>query len=201
MKKNTTKDTETHPIREFLGLSYQRWNEVNLMVQKTIRDSETWSTVLLKLADNPELTGVELPLAGGIFAELQMRKLRNVPPEAGLSHVGTPVDMHLIGSRARELPLFRTLEYVGLSGDELPIIRYVANIQPKTGTHLAEMLSKVYPAIQHLRPIGQVSGGFLAVGQSLLSAVNGDRWTVFTGQDAQWHDNPQTTIDPVRAIT
>jgi len=79
MKNTTKKDTEImHPVREHLGIDHKRWTEINGIVERTTRDSQTWGSVLIALSQNNELAGVEFILAGAIFSERQFRKIRQV---------------------------------------------------------------------------------------------------------------------------
>ena len=200
MTKKATKDTEIiHPIRQYLGLSYQRWTELNNIVKTTIKDCTSWSEVLVKLGENTTLSGIEYTISGGIFGELMLRKVRNIPQDAGLSSQDSePLRLNHVADRTAEFPLYRTLDHVGLIGDEQPRIVYIARQQPRIGVHIAEMLSIVYPGIKHLRPVAQVSGGFFAVSQNLLEAMNGNRYSLFTGQDVEWHEQQGDEVGRVK---
>ena len=183
---NDKKSKLKHPIREHLNMTHSCWSAINGIVKRTTEDSQTWGEVLITLSQNNELAGVEYVLAGAIFAERMFRKIRQVPEGAGLSFAGIPVQMNTIRNRVAEFPVNKTLEAAELHGDELAKIRSIVRRQPRTGTHIAEMLSKVYAGLTDASPQALVCAGFLGASQSLLEASHGNRYTVFAGTDAEW---------------
>ena len=72
-------ESEQHPIRQHLGLTYDRWTAINSIVDKITTPSLTWGEILTDLSQNPDLVGVEYLLTGAIFCENMFRRIRMVP--------------------------------------------------------------------------------------------------------------------------
>lgn len=189
MTKKAVKDTEIiHPIRQYLGLSYQRWTEINGIVERTIRDSTSWGEVLTKLSEINELTGSEYILAGGMFSEKMFQKIRVVPELAGITERTIPIKMNTVGSRCAEFPIYRTIAAMELNSQQTAKIKHACNQTIGVGPHLAAKLGMVYSRLKDTAsPLELTAAGFECHAMGLLEGAMGPRWVLFNEIDAEWH--------------
>ena len=188
MTNKVSKITEVkHPIRA-LGIDYKRWNEINGIVERTIRDSTSWGETLTKLSQNNELEGSEYTLAGGIFAERMFQKIRIVPELAGITERAIPIKMNTVGSRCAEFPVHRTIAAMDLNAQQIAKIRHACNQTIGVGPHLAAKLGTVYSRLKDTAsPLELTAAGFQCHAMGLLEGVMGDRWILFNEIDPEWH--------------
>lgn len=83
-------------------------------------------------------------------------------------------------------PTNSAVEAVGLPEDRLAKIQLTVMLMPRTGLHLAEIISEIYSRHISADPLDQVCVGFLGAAQTLLETSLRESYTIWRGSDPEW---------------